>query len=312
MDTAALLEVLAEEYGAKHVRLTPFFAAPDHAIYRVDRADGAAWVLRHLSIKHPDVEGDAEILRIVRHLPVEQLVETRDGRGTTRAAGRSVIVTRLEAGPPATPSPTILRQVGATLGAVHQLQPQEITRWADSLPREDLSLARRYLADIADDVPADQRGPYERLQRDLAATNDCEDLPHTLVHSDCHLANVIDAPRGAVLIDWQGAGQGPALASLGWFLYSAAVQSPEGPATAFEPARVAAVLSGYGQYRTLTQAELLRLADAIRFRPLVIATREFRQSIKARTPATAIGWWSRYTEAEAVAQRALRYYEDAR
>lgn len=113
--------------------------------------------------------------------------------------------------------------------------------------------------------------------------------------------------RGAVLLDWEGAGQGPAIAALGWLLYSATVQSPEGPAEPFDPRRIAAVLTGYTQYRRLNDAELHHLADAIRFRPLVIATRAFHHSIKTTSPTSTQGWWTRYTEAETVAHSAFQF-----
>ena len=312
MTTRALLDVLALSYGGRGIALTPFYAEPDHAVYRVDRTNGAPWVVRHFSStrRYSDVEGDADVLDHVRHLRVEQIVHTKAGNGAARADGRGVIVTELEEGPLASPSPQTLLEVGATLGALHRLQPARtpgVTRRAGSLPREDLALGRRYLSDIAEDVPDDQRDAYWRLDRDLASTSDCADLPHTLVHSDCHLGNVIQTARGAVLIDWQNAGQGPAIASLGWLLYSAAIQSPAGPVEEFDPLRVDAVLQGYCQHRTPHPDELARLADAMRFRPLVIAARAFRESIKTKTPAAATGWWSRYAKAEAVAHRANEY-----
>ncbi len=301
--TRALRGVLEADYGAVVARVSRL----NGALYRVDRSDGSPWVVRHFPALRPfaDVEGDAEVLRLVRPLLVEQLVETRDGRAATEVDGRGVIVTKFEMGTRATAAPAVLRQLGATLGALRE--PQSITRRAGALPREDLALAGQFLADIADDVPADQRDLYERLDRDVRATSACEDLPHTLVHSDCHLANVIQTDRGAVLIDWEGAGQGPAVAALGWLLYSATVQSPEGPTEPFDPRRVDAVLTGYRQHRTLSEAELLRLADAIRFRPLVIATREFHRSVVNKTPGSVFGWWSRYTEAERVADRAIAF-----
>jgi Ser/Thr protein kinase RdoA (MazF antagonist) len=304
--TQALRDLLATEYAAVGVRVSPLTPEPDGKLYRVDRVAGPPLVVRHFPAdrRFADVEGDAEVLRLVRPMLVEQLVETGDGRAAARADGRGVIVTEFEMGPRATASPAVLEQLGATLGA---LPESGITRRAGALPREDLALARRFLAEIADDVPADQRDIYDRLDRDVRATNDCEDLPRTLVHSDCHLANAIHTDRGAVLLDWEGTGQGPAIAALGWLLYSAVVQSPEGPAEPFDPRRVAAVLTGYCRHRTLSDSELHRFADAIRFRPLVVAVREFHHSVVNKTPGSAFGWWSRYTEAETVADQAIAF-----
>lgn len=243
-----LYDVSTKEYGATDVRLTPFYAEPDQAVYRVDRSNGPAWVLRHFSSERPyrDVEGDTQVLDFVRHLLVEQLVRTLDGRGSSNTRERGVIVTEFEAGPLAAPSLPVLRRIGATLGAVHQLEPTRafgVLRRAASLPSEDLSLATRYLSEIVDDVPASQRAAYDLLEQGVATTSNCEDLPITVVHSDCHL--------------------------------------------------------------------VAQLADAVRFRPLVVAARAFQESIKNKAPQSAVGWWSRYSEAETVARRAAEYATEA-
>src|SRR5215813_4857719 len=96
----ALLQLLAEEYAAAGVRLSPLDSDPDGVRYRVDRTNGGPWVLRHFPVRRSfvDVEGDAEVLRLVRPLLAEQLVETRDGRAATQADGRGVIVTEFEMG----------------------------------------------------------------------------------------------------------------------------------------------------------------------------------------------------------------------
>jgi Ser/Thr protein kinase RdoA (MazF antagonist) len=75
------------------------------------------------------------------------------------------------------------------------------------------------------DLPGVLRASFEQLLQAVATTDDCESLPAGLVHSDCHLGNVIESADGPILIDWAGGGRGPFVASLGWLLYTAAVQT---------------------------------------------------------------------------------------
>jgi Ser/Thr protein kinase RdoA (MazF antagonist) len=327
MTTRALLDHLTRAYGSRHARLTLLHSASDKGIYRVDRDDGPSWVLRQFPAARlfEHVEADAAILRHVRHLPVEQVVDDVDGRGATQVDGRGVIVTRFIEGTSASPTPDLLRAVGAVVGSIHATQhvpgdDAHLARRAGALPREDLALARTWLDDVRDHVPDAQRAAFEQLCADVDATDDCEELPSCLVHSDCHLGNVIDSHQGPVLFDWEGAGQGPAVAAFGWLLYTAAVQAPDGPPEPareqeqqpFDAARVDAVVAGYTQHAKLTDDELGHLADAVRFRPLVISVRAFRDSVKEGRPAAAHGWWSRYPEAERVASRVAEWMAASR
>ncbi|MGH2489874.1 MAG: phosphotransferase [Candidatus Limnocylindria bacterium] len=148
MTTRALLDHLTRAYGARHARLTLLHSANDKGIYRVDRDDGPSWVLRQFPAARPfeRVEGDAAILRHVRHLPVEQVVEDVDGGGATQVDGRGVIVTRFIEGKSASPTPDLLRAVGAIVGSIHVTQyvpgdDAHLRRRAGALPKEDLGLA---------------------------------------------------------------------------------------------------------------------------------------------------------------------------
>jgi Ser/Thr protein kinase RdoA (MazF antagonist) len=303
---SALLRALVSEFGAGDPRLVPIDVHPVRSIYRVDH-HGGAWVARIYPPERPRdrVDGDAHVLRAIRQLAVEQLVETVDGRGSIHIGARGVVVTQFVEGCVARAQHAVLRRVGATLGALHALGT-DLDRRAGSLPREDLDLAQWCLQDVADDMPGVLRAPFEQLQQAVATTDDCESLPAGLVHSDCHLGNVIECTDGPVLIDWAGAGRGPFVASLGWLLYTAAVQTPGGVTRAIEAELADAVLDGYLARRHLTAAEVAGLPDAVRFRPLVIACRQLRESVRARQPERATGWWSRYAEADLVAGRAAR------
>ena len=90
-----LAEVLLLEFGVKARAIRSFYEEPDRAAYRVEH-QGAPLVVRWFPPQRPleRVAGDADVLRAVRHLDVEQLVETVDGRLFTECRGRGMIVTQ--------------------------------------------------------------------------------------------------------------------------------------------------------------------------------------------------------------------------
>ena len=163
---------------------------------------------------------------------------------------------------------------------------------------------------MAATVPREQRRDYEAARAALAATADGEDLPRGLIHSDAHLANAVQTTDGGVaLFDWDGAGQGPRAAALGWLLYTCAVAAPDDPPGPSDLRRVDAVLAGYLRWHTPSATELARLPDMVRFRPLVIAAREFAASSAQGQPPSRTAWWTRYGEANAIADRARQVVE---
>jgi Ser/Thr protein kinase RdoA (MazF antagonist) len=169
-------------------------------------------------------------------------------------------------------------------------------RLAGSLPAEDLAAARAWLHDVEPAVPISLRAERDRLWAALDATSDLAELPHGLVHPDAHLGNVIvDKDQVEVLVDWDGAGQGPRISSLGWALYGAGLHGP---------GRLEALFQGWAAYRHLADHEIARLPDAIHFRPLTLAVRSFVARLKESTDP-AHPWAERYREAEAFAGLAL-------
>lgn len=120
-------------------------------------------------------------------------------------------------------------------------------------------------------VPAEDVESYLSLRSALDATNDCEGLPAGLVHPDGHIANSILTPeRQVVLIDWDGAGQGPRVAALGLLVFASAAQAATDPSSPPDFGRVEAVLEGYLRHYAPSQSELARLPDAPPSRPLLL------------------------------------------
>lgn len=311
--------MLDRDYDAHVASLVPFYQEDERAVYRVDRRTGTPWVLRLFSLSRPldRVRGDAAILAYIeRHgLPGERLVTATAGATAADWEGRGVLVTQFIPGSRPDRSPVTLRRLGELVGRLHALPPVSaddpfLSRRAGALPKEDLAFGRSCLARVADRVPPERRDEYDTIWATLAATHDCEDLPHTLIHNDCHLANALCAAGGdVVFFDWEGAGQGPTIAALGLLLFSCAIQAPDEPAVPTDPARVDAVIDGYRRWHVPTPAELERLSDAVRVRPAVIAARSLAQGIEREQSADRTGWWARYGEADAVAARARQILE---
>jgi hypothetical protein len=59
----------------------------------------------------------------------------------------------------------------------------------------------------------------------------------------------------------------------------------------------------FALHASISDAELNHLADAVRFRPLVIAARELARAGRGGRIDAAAGWWSRYAAADAIGRR---------
>lgn len=114
-------------------------------------------------------------------------------------------------------------------------------------------------------------GVMERIDR-------CYDLPYVLIHNDFQPGNILRRPDGMLwVIDWDGAGRSPAILDLGYLISSV---HPAGGARP-DAERIRAVMAGYCQHHRLSPAELDRLADAIRFRPITYLTSDFATYISS-------------------------------
>jgi Ser/Thr protein kinase RdoA (MazF antagonist) len=132
---------------------------------------------------------------------------------------------------------------------------------ADGRPSAEIEAAGRMLAEIAPVIPDTERAAFDTLRAEVAALDAADGLPEALTHPDFVLANVVATPGGLVLVDWAGAGRGPRLWSLAFFLYAEAMKAPR---------RADAVLLGYREHVTLEAEELGRLEAVARARPLIL------------------------------------------
>ena len=152
-------------------------------------------------------------------------------------------------------------------------------------------------------MPPRLRLRYGELEAACQSLHRFEAGPRVLLHNDCHPWNSVRTPDGrVVLVDWEGAGLGPATVDLGFVALSADTGGLVGPVIPPDPARLDALLDGYAAYHRPPAAELERLTDAVRFRTLVAACADFSRGVARQTEQVPWGW-QRYLAAEAIAGR---------
>ena len=314
MGAGDLVALVEKRFGRAVTAATPFYEAPEKAVYRFEIDGGEPLVARLFPADRPGerVAGDAAILRYLEAegVPAERVVTALDGSPSLRLGDRGVLVTRLIPGGPPDLSAGPLEQMGALLGRLHALPApapgdRHLARRAGSLPREDLAVARTWLASAEATLPRQHRALHDTLRRAVEATHDCEDLPLALTHPDCHPGNMVLTPEGrVVLFDWDGAGQGPRVAALGVLLYSCAIGPPFGPPVAPDLSRVDPIMRGYTRHAALSHGEQSHLADAVRFRPLTVAARTLAETACRGEALPTAAWWAGYERAGEIAERA--------
>jgi Ser/Thr protein kinase RdoA (MazF antagonist) len=301
-------------YGIAVTRLSEL----DVGVFRVDRRDGPSWVARLFPAARAreEVVGDAEILdtlagcdypaercatpRPVSWLDGQGLLVTEHLREVPRQRRREAI--RSLGG---------LRALGGMLGRLNTLAAGEgvMARhggaWhhlTDGAPRDEIAAAAGLLAAAGELVAPGEQPLYDSLREELERLDDCAGLPQAFIHPDFVMANVLASPRrGLVVVDWAGAGRGPRLWPLGFLLYSQGVQSL---------ARVDLVVAGYSSHVRLEPEELVRLAGAVRARPVILATWAF--CMRRRGLAEVLQQVAAAHEtAEAIAARARAAFADA-
>ena len=159
--------------------------------------------------------------------------------------------------------------LGGMLGALHARPGTGLRRggaWHhlsfSGGPREEIAAAARLLDDAAGEVPVRRLGMFDRLREAVEQADDCDDLPHALVHPDFVPANAIPtSDRRLVIVDWTGAGRGPRLWSLGFLLWAAGARHPR---------LLDVAIRRYRRRVSLEPEELARLEGAIAGRPLML------------------------------------------
>jgi Ser/Thr protein kinase RdoA (MazF antagonist) len=194
----------------------------------------------------------------------------------------------------------------ARLGTLESVRPamaRDGGAWhhlADGRPAAELAAARELLDEVGRLVPARQRALSDLLREELAAVDDGDGLPVAFVHADYVLANIVATDDGElVAVDWAGAGQGPRAWALAFLLWSAGYGG--------DLARVDRVVAGYRHVASLEPAELERLPEIVRARPIVFECWGFCMGRRTLEEAAASLPDVR-ARADAIAERARRAF----
>jgi len=268
--------LIADQYGVRPSAISDLqnYVFDWRGIYRADRADGTAWVVR--VINRPEAASEfAGTARLLDWLhaqgyPAPRAVATKSGARVGHAEGWWMLAITFVGGRLPEPTPEHLRTIGAALGRLPQLvQPgaADAAQLPDSLwPPGTIGMLRRQLEGSATRWPADLRAIYERLIATFDQLAEVEALPTCLIHSDCWPLNAVLTPsRELVLIDWDGAGYGPPVFDLGKLLLAAHYDLSR-PLEVFpNRAWVAAILQGYTAIRPLSAEERRLLPAALPF-----------------------------------------------
>jgi Ser/Thr protein kinase RdoA (MazF antagonist) len=319
IDTIAQLTAMLEEHYAAHkVRLHALHQADDKAVYRVEHGNGVLWALRWYPAERAALaHAQALVLQFLEAhaYPAERLISTRADAPICVSAESVLIATTFVSGHTLAYDPSALYRLGMSLGRLHALATSSARRMeavfpaAAMLVAPELAYARGELTAVADQLQTAQQAGYTMLLQAIDRLDRCETLPAVLIHNDCHPGNAIDAGTDVTLIDWEGAGAGPAILDVGFLLASSDTASPWTPRLQPDPARVAAVVDGYCRHHQLSDPELACLADAIRFRALVYGACSFAEAVRRGAGVSFEDWWwRRYQAADALAERAGRHF----
>lgn len=318
-DQPILLELVNQYYRVQVDTLQQLPSATGKLIYHVGLTDGTDGILRLAPAHDQAMLGElGQLLRFFEEVsyPAERVIPTAEGALFTTVGDRALCMTTYLTGTPLDYSPTSFKLLGTALGRLHALKPAltYAPPKAGMLPAGELAFARQQLTSIEHTVPHDALTQYQWLDTALASITYGSDLPLTLIHNDCHPANaLLSSPGQATLLDWEGAGMGPASIDVGFLLTNCDRKAPWNPITSTssqaEDALIRAAIEGYCLHHRLASVELDYLPDAIRFRSLVFGIVSFVRAIRRHEKAAfSQQWWRRYSSAEEIADKARMYF----
>jgi len=312
-ERARVRRLLSDCYTQESLTLRPLRSAVERSVYRVRRTCAPDWVLRidRGERAWSDTMDRAAVLLFLNEYgyPAPEVVPTVTGKPAVRVDGESILVTSFVPGKEGRYTPTQLYLLAESVAKLHALDLDDRdlnslpeTQWR---PEAELRDAIQLLIDLEPVVPKHLCAWHARLLCALRPLDGLGDAPRAVMHTDISPANAIFTEREVVLIDWDGAGLGPAFYDLAWLLASADGDGCGG----FWPdaSRIEAIISGYTKHRVLSRPERELLSDAVRLGPAVDATKNFVAHLQGRTGEEA--WqrgWARYEAASEVVDIAQR------
>jgi Ser/Thr protein kinase RdoA (MazF antagonist) len=197
--------------------------------------------------------------------PAPRVIRTAAGDLLASHEGWTGLMLTFVEGEEAGYAPPTLEAIGEYAAALHCLPAGPVG--PSRLNPSGALLARLPLLEGAEDgVPEPARSFHRsavEIMRRLAAGNR---PPTAMLHGDCWPANAVRAPEGpVVMVDWEGAGRGPAVFEVGYLLLACHAGGPQLPAIRVDPERIAAVARGYARRRSLSDEELSWLPEAVRY-----------------------------------------------
>lgn len=303
-------------YGLTDVSLHSLHS-PSGKYICVVQSHNQKWVLRVFPPGNDELSSVVDLLLLFEQTgyAAERIMRTIDNLLTGSIDKWTILVTTFVEGVPLNHSADTLRQLGVSLGRLHSLSPQAHLPTAQMRPRNEIAYATKQLESVFHQIPASLVHRYDELLGILHSVDFCEDLPHVIIHNDCHPGNAVYTPQNeVVLIDWEGAGLGSAVLDVGFLLVSSDGQAPWDQLSIhdFKPDAelVQSIVDGYCQHRVLSSIELERLPDAIRFRSIVYGACSFAEKITKGSVVQDAEWWStRLTIADELATIARKHFQ---
>jgi Ser/Thr protein kinase RdoA (MazF antagonist) len=317
---------LHETYGIEVSGITQL--SPHGAgVFRIDRADGPAWVTRLFHDGGRPVESVLGDVEIMRHLEVHDFPAERIAHEEplSRLADHDVLVTRYAPGT----AHTDVRQLEALaelLGRLHRI-PRGAGRVLrdggafghdtanEGKPRMDARAAVGFLDSVAHRIAPEGRSVLDALREEVDGTDAGDGLPEALTTLNVTGRDVIVGRDGGfTFVDWKPSGQGARIVSLAWLLYGAAQRGhPMGPhPDQVDLDLVRRTVRGYARQITPTTEELDRLDKIIRLHQLYMAAWYYWQSALAgHTPTGHEGFMPRHDLTDLVAETAVAEFEKA-
>ena len=317
---------LREIYGIDVSAITQL--SPHGAgVFKIERADGPAWVARLFHDGGRPVESVLGDIEIMRHLEAHDFPGERVAHENpmSRLADHDVLVT-VHAPGRHHEDTQALEGLAELLGRLHRLPRGEGRVLRDGgafghdtanegKPRMDARAAIGFLDSVAHRIAPEGRPVLDRLRAELEGVDAGDGLPEALTTLNVTGRDVVVGNDGAfTFVDWKPAGQGPRIVSLAWLLYGAAQRGhPMGPhPDQIDLDLVRRTVQGYARQITPTPEELDRLAKIIRLHQLYMAAWYYWHSaLGGHTPTGHEGYMPRHDLTDVVAEAAVAEFDKA-
>jgi Ser/Thr protein kinase RdoA (MazF antagonist) len=250
--------------------------------------------------------------------PAPRVFPSRSGTATVRYEDWNILITTFIEGHGHQMSPDHLYFLAAAVGRLHCLAlPSSVgpSWWNTSY---SLPYALGQLEACAPFIPASHQALYDECKKTLNTVKHVlHQLPECIIHGDVWAPNgVRTSEQEVVLIDWEGAGRGAALLDLGELLLKGQYNAHGAMPDTINEDCIAALVSGYAQWRFPEPIECELLLDAIRFRIAWVGVWRLSKVLLE-------GWTTRverllnyvprgYRLAEPTARLALQYFAEKR